>query len=60
MIRTTRTFIGLGSDYQPFTDSGATITSFAASVLEEHENRPDSGVGRLHYSLRLTLSAHFR
>ncbi len=25
-----------------------------------HENRPDSLVGRLHYSLGPTLSAHFR
>jgi hypothetical protein len=32
----------------------------AAFVSEEHENRPDSGVGRLHYSLGPTLSAQFR
>jgi hypothetical protein len=34
-------------------------SSFAALVLQEHENRP-LVVGRLHYSLRSTLSAHFR
>ena len=31
-----------------------------AFVSYEHENRPDSLVGRLHYSLSPTLSAHFR
>jgi hypothetical protein len=35
-------------------------SSFAAFVLQEHENRPDLWVGRLHYSLRPTPSAHFR
>jgi hypothetical protein len=35
-------------------------SSFAALVPLGHENRPDTMVGRLHYSLSLTLSAHFR
>ena len=36
-------------------------TSFGGPrVLGEHENRPDTVVGRLHYSLSSTLSAHFR
>jgi hypothetical protein len=32
----------------------------AALVSLRHENRPDTLVGRLHYSLGSTLSAHFR
>jgi hypothetical protein len=36
-------------------------TSFGGlRVLGGHENRPDTAVGRLHYSLNSTLSAHFR
>ena len=41
-------------------DSGATLVLLAAPVPRRHKNRPDSMVGRLHYSLRSTLSAHFR
>ena len=53
----------IGRSYQPLSDHlGAHArSSFAALVTSwKHENRPDSWVGRLHYSLRPTLSAHFR
>jgi hypothetical protein len=60
MTRVTRAFIEF-LDYQPLADSGATLVPpLAVFVLWEHENRPNTMVGRLHYSLRLTLSAHFR
>jgi hypothetical protein len=35
-------------------------SSYRPSCSLEHENRPDTMVGRLHYSLSFTLSAHFR
>jgi hypothetical protein len=60
MMRVTRAFMAV-PDYQPLTDSGATVVPpLRPSCSREHENRPDTMVGRLHYSLRLTLSAHFR
>jgi hypothetical protein len=42
-------------DYQPLMDiSGATLVPpCGLRVHQEHENRPDSKVGRLHYSLHL-------
>ena len=45
---------------RPWRDFGATMYLLAALVPRKHENRPDFEVGRLHYSLRPTLSAHFR
>jgi hypothetical protein len=36
------------------------MTLLAALVPQRHENRPDLKVGRLHYPLHPTLSAHFR
>jgi hypothetical protein len=49
--------------YQPLIElSGYTLVSSypAFAFPSKHENRPDTMVGRLHYSLSITLSAHFR
>jgi len=57
------TFIGLVLFCLPGLECGLGshgVPSFAAFALQEHENRPDLIVGRLHYSLSPTLSAHFR
>jgi len=46
--------------YQPLIDiSPPALTCCAASALKRG-NRPDDDVGRLHYSLSITLSAQFR
>ena len=50
-------------DYQPLRAcSGNTLVppSGLRDSLRKRENRPDTMVGRLHYSLGPTLSAHFR
>jgi hypothetical protein len=46
---------------QPLADSAVTLASFAALVFLGGTRKPTRlVVGRLHYSLRSTLSAHFR
>ena len=53
----------MASTYQPLRRIlGFTLDSSLrpSRLLREHENRPDTMVGRLHYSLGSTLSAHFR
>jgi hypothetical protein len=62
MRRRVRSFIDLISDL-PTLGDGLNFharSPFAALVPQRHENRPDTVVGRLHYSLSSTLSAHFR
>ena len=51
-----------GRSYQPLRDiSGLTLDPpLRPSCSKKHENRPDLWVGRLHYSLCPTPSAHFR
>ena len=49
------------TDVKPFvTDWISMVSPLTAFVSVRHKNRPDTVVGRLHYSLSLTLSAHFR
>jgi hypothetical protein len=49
------------TDKKPFvTDWISMLSPFDGPCARRHKNRPDTVVGRLHYSLSLTLSAHFR
>jgi hypothetical protein len=63
-IRTARSFIGLS--FRAFLEALVSEkgfharSSFCGLCARRHKNRPDTMVGRLHYSLSLTLSAHFR
>lgn len=62
IIRINRSFIDIDSEL-PALCNGLRIHAVPPSGLRalwKRENRPDSMVGRLHYSLGPTLSAHFR
>lgn len=61
MIRTRIDLLQLAATTSPCSRTRGTYHFLlAAFAFLEHENRPDDDVGRLHYLLRSTLSAHFR